>query len=332
MERLLELLMPAIIAIEQNNVEKMDLQKLIEYKEICEDIARHSFDIRNMYYTKILEKYLNLLIDNNKYYDHIKIAQLEDPSIKNTLCIEHIGGYPSLLKAKKATKNKREIYEEKWPTNIYGIKLTFIAQFIYQKNILYRVFADLNDKTAAYYRCMPIPYDDTMQFIKNLNFVYPDIIPLKEYKIVSWVEHKKLKPYEELISDEAILDTAISDAAISDAAISNAAISNAAISDAAILDTAISNEAISDATSNVLSISIDGINTTISKEEYNELELMNDQNILKYDTAVLYSYPINTKIKDLDKKMIIWVNANLLGQQNNGENYYFYHQDRMVVI
>jgi uncharacterized protein YwqG len=145
-----------------------------------------------------IENYKTILFSNLTYLDIHYIAELEKcnqlTKTNEITELEHIGGYPSLTKT------------ENWPTTIHGDKLTFIAQFMYNKNNLYRIFADLNDKMSNYYSCMPIPITEnsiTPQFGTNMKLIYPEneYPILNKYKVTNWIEHKVLKPYCEIQHD-----------------------------------------------------------------------------------------------------------------------------------
>jgi len=149
-----------------------------------------------------IENYKTILFSDPKYFDIHFVAELERcnqltktediAELERIGGLEHIGGYPSLAKM------------ENWPTNIYGMNLTFIAQFVYNINIhnekiLYRVFADLKE-ISEYYTYIPIKITEKTQFITNMKLIYPEseypIIP--KYKINNWIEHKVLKSYSDI--------------------------------------------------------------------------------------------------------------------------------------
>lgn len=146
-----------------------------------------------------LENYKTILFTDKKYFDIHYVAELEEGKLYNTSELEYIGGYPLLTKT------------ERWPTDIHGVKLTFIAQFIYNENILYRIFADLGDdaviedlaiKGSKCYTYMPIPITyEEKQFVTNIKLSYSDDITypiISKYQINNWIEHKVLKSYCEI--------------------------------------------------------------------------------------------------------------------------------------
>ena len=158
-----------------------------------------------------LENYKTILFTDKKYFDIHYVAELEEGKLYNTSELEYIGGYPLLTKT------------ERWPTDIHGVKLTFIAQFIYNENILYRIFADLgNDvdiedlsaiagiKGSKYYTYMPIPINyEEKQFVTNIKLSYSDDIQypiISKYQINNWIEHKVLKSYCEIQNDIPITE------------------------------------------------------------------------------------------------------------------------------
>lgn len=163
-----------------------------------------------------LENYKTILFTNKKYFDIHYVAELEEGKLYNTSELEYIGGYPLLTKT------------ERWPTDIHGVKLTFIAQFVYNinihnENILYRIFADLRDdadieylsaiagiKKIKYYTYMPIPIThEEKQFVTNIKLSYSDDITypiIPKYQINNWIEHKVLKPYCEIQNDIPITE------------------------------------------------------------------------------------------------------------------------------
>ena len=134
-----------------------------------------------------------MLNSNPKYYDIHKIAILDD-SIKSDSIeseennFERIGGWPSLEN------------NESWPLTFSSNPLIFVGQFIYNDNILYRIFMD-DDIMSNYYRCMPIKLDQLFRdgvTIKNCAQDYPHIKPLKKYNIIRYNEHREFKPYCEI--------------------------------------------------------------------------------------------------------------------------------------
>jgi hypothetical protein len=189
--------------IEKDKKLRKELKEVLKelenmYKSISNDaiiIIKHIETLIKAYNRAIeIEEYKTILFDNPKYFDIHHIAELEEGELYNTSELEYIGGYPLLTKT------------ERWPTTIHGIKLTFIAQFAHNENILYRIFANLNDDDPHYYTCMQIPIiKDPIkpQFRTNIKLSYPEseYSILKKYKVTNWIEHKALKPYCEIQYD-----------------------------------------------------------------------------------------------------------------------------------
>jgi len=157
-------------------------QRLNETNAIIYDANQLKLQIE-----KLMElKYLALLNSDSKYYDSHKIAILDDSEESDT--IERIGGWPSLANT------------ESWPLTFSSKPLIFVGQFIYNANILYRIFMD-DDIMSNYYRCMPIKLDQLFKdgvTIKDCAKNYPHIKPLKKYNIIGYNEHREFKPYCEI--------------------------------------------------------------------------------------------------------------------------------------
>lgn len=162
-------------------IEELD-QRLIETNKIIYDANQLKLQIE-----KLMElKYFALLNSNSKYYDIHKIAILDDSTESDS--IDRIGGWPSLSN------------NESWPLTFSSKPLIFVGQFIYNANILYRIFMD-DDIMSNYYRCMPIKLDQLFKdgtTIKDCAQNYPHIKPLKKYNIIGYNEHKEFKPYCEI--------------------------------------------------------------------------------------------------------------------------------------
>ena len=148
--------------IDSLTIEELN-QRLIETNKIIDDANQLKLQIEKF----IKLKYVSLLNSNSKYYDIHKIAILEENEESAT--IERVGGWPSLAN------------NEDWPSTMSLKPLIFVGQFIYNDNILYRIFID-DDIMSNYYRCMPIKLD---QLLKNGVPIqvcvqnYPHIKPLK---------------------------------------------------------------------------------------------------------------------------------------------------------
>jgi hypothetical protein len=171
--------------IDSLTIEELD-QRLIETNKIIDDANQLKLQIEKFMKLKVS----SLLLNNNNnptYYNIHKIAILEENDESDT--IERIGGWPSLAN------------NEAWPSTMSLKPLIFVGQFIYNDNILYRIFID-DDAMSNYYRCMPIKLDylfkDGIPIQDTTSEVYSHIKPLKKYNITGYNMHKEFKPYCEI--------------------------------------------------------------------------------------------------------------------------------------
>jgi hypothetical protein len=164
------------------------------------DIIRLGNSLRQSILNIMVSNYRDMLSENEMYYNIAHKSKLIDNSsnanafkaskkaIIQPPLIEKIGGYPTLKRG------------EKWPI-VNGEYLTFIVQFKLpngQDNILYRVFANIDDRMTNYYVLLPLVIKETNNYLKNIKLSYPNGNTIKEYIIQEWSTCKELKPFNDV--------------------------------------------------------------------------------------------------------------------------------------
>lgn len=198
MDNLLDILESILLQNDKVNLSTEELQLSLS---TVNDIIRLSNSIKSSILNTISDRYRKELLENDIYYNDIYMSKLIDnsnhvnafkSSNKKQISplIEKIGGVPTLKRG------------EKWPM-VNGKYLTFVAQFKYpnkQNDILYRIFADLDDKMSNYYISMPLVIRETNNYLKNIKLSFPDVVLIKEYIIQEWVLCKELKSFDSILS------------------------------------------------------------------------------------------------------------------------------------
>ena len=186
----------------QNDKVNLSIEELQTSLNTVNDIISLGHSLKNSILDIIAERYRQELLENEIYYNDIYMPKLIDnssnvfkPSNKKSIqippLIEKIGGVPTLKRG------------EKWPI-LNGEYLTFVAQFKYpneQNNILYRIFANLDDKMANYYISMPLVIKETNNYLKNIKLSFPEGKLIKEYIIQEWHTCKELKPFSHIYKE-----------------------------------------------------------------------------------------------------------------------------------
>jgi len=250
-----------------NNLTISELNsRLVETTQIIDEATELKFQIQHL----IKLKYTALLNSDKKFYDIHKIAILDDSVESDS--IERIGGWPSLAD------------NETWPLALFASSsldltssleqqqkpLIFVAQFIYNDNILYRLFMD-EDIMSNYYRCMPIKLDKlSVNSPSKVSETYSYISPLKKYNIIGYNQHKEFKPYCEL---QHHID--------------------------------------------------------ISEELYDDIDMKNNASIGNC-AIVMPFFKYEKKIDD--RCPLFKISAQLLERPNDGGEFFFFHQEKLVYV
>jgi len=156
-----------------------------------DEIIEYGVSLKESIICIMLEKYKKILFEDEKYYNIIYLSKFESNknTFKRDLIQQKIGGWPTFKRG------------EKWPLTIDGDHMTFIAQFkspINNFDILYRIFANIDDQMNNYYKLMPLEIKDTNKYIKNIKLAHPNGKIIEEYIIEEWSQIKELKSFAEL--------------------------------------------------------------------------------------------------------------------------------------
>jgi len=199
MENMLTILESILL---QNDKVDLSIEELQTSLNTVNDIISLSHSLKGSILNLIDDHYRQELLENKIYYNDIYMSKLIDnsndvfkssskKSIQIPPLIEKIGGVPTLKRG------------EKWPI-VNGEYLTFVAQFKYpteKNNILYRIFANIDDKMTNYYISMPLVIKETNNYLKNIKLSFPEGKLIKEYIIQEWHPCKELKPFYDILCE-----------------------------------------------------------------------------------------------------------------------------------
>jgi len=205
MDGLLDMLEDILLQDDKVDLSMEELQCSLD---TINDVIRLGYSLRLSILNIMASNYRDTLLENEIYYNTVYMSKLinkdsdanafkaskasnanaikaSKKAIVQLPLIEKIGGYPTLKRG------------EKWPI-VNGEHLTFIVQFKMpngQDNILYRVFANIDDRMTNYYVLLPLVIKETNNYLKNVKLSYPNGKIIKEYMIQEWTTCRELKPF-----------------------------------------------------------------------------------------------------------------------------------------
>jgi hypothetical protein len=204
MDELLDMLEDILLQDDKVNLSMDELHCSLD---TINDVIRLGHILKQSILNIITSNHIDKLLENEIYYNTVYKSKLIDNDSSNVNAfkanvnafktnkkaivqiplIEKIGGYPTLKRG------------EKWPI-VNGEHLTFITQFKFpngQDNILYRVFANIDDNITNYV-LLPLVIKETNNYLKNIKLSYPNGKLIKEYIIQEWITCKELKQFNDV--------------------------------------------------------------------------------------------------------------------------------------